>query len=94
MKTTCWILFAMVISGCIVDESSYRITHPDVMYVGDSLCHRVFDVDTGIPHIYENDDRWRTASEHEDGRTFAARAKKVLKTFEDGDFFKPCECTI
>ena len=35
-----------------------------------------------------------TASEHEDGRTFAARAKKVLKTFEDGDFFKPCECTI
>lgn len=61
MKSIRCILFAMVLSGCIVDEPSYRITHPDVMYVGDSLCHRVFDVDDGIPHIYENDDRWRTA---------------------------------
>lgn len=33
------------------------------------------------------------ASEHEDGRTFAARARRILKTFEDSEFVKPCECT-
>lgn len=36
-----------------------------------------------------------TTSEHEDGRTFAARARKLIKLVEVSDEdFKPCECTF
>lgn len=35
-----------------------------------------------------------TASEHEDGRTFAARARRILKNYVECEYIKPCECTI
>lgn len=41
-----------------------------------------------------------TTTEHEDGRTFFARARKALENFDQSDFFqdfepvKPCECVI
>ena len=33
-------------------------------------------------------------TEHEDGRTFAARCRKLIKTIDIDDVAKPCECTF
>ena len=33
-------------------------------------------------------------TEHEDGRTFAARCRKLIKTIDIDDVAKPCECTL
>jgi len=55
------ILIALLLQGCIVDNYNYELTHPDIMYVGDSLCYKVFDTDTGIDSVYENEDYQKTA---------------------------------
>lgn len=34
------------------------------------------------------------ANEHEDARTFFARVRKIIKTYEDENVDKPCECTF
>lgn len=34
------------------------------------------------------------ASEHEDARTFFARVRKIISTYEDENVDKPCECTF
>jgi hypothetical protein len=34
------------------------------------------------------------ATEHEDARTFFARVKKQIASYEDEDVAKPCECTF
>lgn len=34
------------------------------------------------------------ASEHEDARTFFARVRKIIATYEDENVDKPCECTF
>ena len=36
----------------------------------------------------------REASEHEDARTFFARVRKLIETYEDEGVDKPCECTF
>lgn len=35
-----------------------------------------------------------TATEHEDARTFFARVRKIISTYEDETVDKPCECTF
>jgi hypothetical protein len=59
------LVFATIIfpllSGCITKEYDYKITHPDVMYVGDSLCYKVWDTDSGIDGVYKNEDYLKTA---------------------------------
>jgi len=54
-----WVI--LLLQGCIVDNYNYDIKHQDVLYVGDSLCYKAFDTDTGIDGIYENEDYQRTA---------------------------------
>lgn len=61
MKLAKILLFCLLLTGCIVDEYDYRITHRDTVYTGDSLCWKVFDTDTGISGIYENEDWMKTA---------------------------------
>jgi hypothetical protein len=34
------------------------------------------------------------ASEHEDARTFFARVRRIIETYEDENVDKPCECTF
>lgn len=34
------------------------------------------------------------ASEHEDARTFFARVRKLIASYEDENVDKPCECTF
>lgn len=34
------------------------------------------------------------ASEHEDARTFFARVRKLILSYEDENVDKPCECTF
>lgn len=34
------------------------------------------------------------ASEHEDARTFFARVRKIIASYEDENVDKPCECTF
>lgn len=34
------------------------------------------------------------ANEHEDARTFFARVRKIIQTYEDENVDKPCECTF
>ena len=54
-------IITLLLQGCIVDNYNYTVTHPDIIYVGDSLCYKVFDTDTGIDRLYENEDYQKTA---------------------------------
>ena len=55
------IIAALLLTGCITKEFDYSITRPDVVYIGDSLCWRVFDTDNGIKDVYEREEYKRTA---------------------------------
>jgi len=55
------LLIALLLQGCIVEDYDYKVIHPDIIYVGDSLCLKVFDTDTGIKDIYEKEAYKKTA---------------------------------
>jgi len=74
----CILLSALLLTGCISEEHDYRVLHPDVAYVGDSLCHHVWDTEKDIKGIRENDDDEETAQNMAGIVSMCVRGRKAV----------------
>jgi hypothetical protein len=83
------LLLTLFLTGCISQEYDYKVIHPDVMYVGDSLCYKVWDTKEDINHIYENEDYKKTAQAMTGIRTNCVPGRKSTDITEIPDYGKP-----